>query len=574
MLMCYPASFELFPDEIILCVCQYLREADVLYSLYNLNSRLNTTITGYCRHLNLMAVSYKQFEYAVFHVLPQIGSIVRTFVLNGNWETIINNELSSILFVSHLSLLFPNLQRLIVKWFTSERFLSFVDTLQGFSQLMELDIRFLRGNAAGLLLQKVLSANNSQLSIVSFDQDSVDLDISDEINMISYPNIQELAINLTFSKLIPCLFVLVPNVRRLHLNIDELSNDSKSKLVDGNLSSLVYLTIFQLRSINLFWTFDEVAYLLKAMPSLQRLGLDMRTDDKRLVTEKDIMTILPASLSKIDLFIRYYFSKSKSDINEEHMFSSTHIPVACLLDEPRHRFLIHSIPYDLNSAILTASISRQMLSGWKYMKQIKDLYIYDITSTAEILLILQHFRRLRTLTIDAKDKSEKLIVPKESQSIDLKLPFLKQIETSGIFELFSLLNVAPNVDYLIVYFDCLKILLDDELTCHLLQTRIIRLNIMDWIDIESELLQRISQVFCSLRHLVITLKDATVSIDEFVLKIISLWKGKTRISIDVTGVLSEEICKNLRQWIIDHSHIKTEDSFTVEYNENWFDLWF
>ncbi|CAF2065624.1 unnamed protein product, partial [Rotaria magnacalcarata] len=63
---------------------------------------------------------------------------------------------------------------------------------------MELDIRFLRGNTAGLLLQKILSANNSQLSIVSFDQDSVDLDISDEINMISYPNIQELIINLTF----------------------------------------------------------------------------------------------------------------------------------------------------------------------------------------------------------------------------------------------------------------------------------------------------------------------------------------------------------------------------------------
>lgn len=154
------------------------------------------------------------------------------------------------------------------------------------------------------------------------------------------------------------------------------------------------------------------------------------------------------------------------------------------------------------------------------------------------------------------------------------MPCLKQIETSGIFELFPLLYVAPNADYLIVYFDCLKALLHDELTCQLLKARIIRLNIMDWVDVKSDLLERVSQVFSSLRHLVITLKDSTVSIDEFVLNIISLWKGKKRISIDVTGLLPEEIRKNLKQWIIDHSHIKEEDSFAVEYNENWFDLWF
>ncbi|CAF3466678.1 unnamed protein product [Rotaria sp. Silwood1] len=564
----------MLPDEIILSICQYLREADVLYSFYNLNTRLNITITGYCRYVNLMAVSYKQFEYAVSYVLPQIGSFVRTFVLNGNWETIINKNLSSILFISRLSLLFPQLERLIIKWFTSERLLSFIDSIQDFSKLIELDIRFLRGCTIDTLLTKVLSANNSQLKIVSIDQDSIDLDISDDGNVISYPNIQELTINLTLSKLIPCVFALVPNVRCLYLNTDELSNGSKSQLINNSLPCLVHLITFQLRSINFFWTFDEIAHLLKAMPSVKQLALDLRTDDKRLVNQEDFMTILPSSLTKLDFFIRYYFSKSNRDTELATSFLSTHIPTACLLDEPRHRFLIHTIPYDVHSAILTATISKQMPSGWKYMQRIKDLYIYDITSMLEILLILQHFRGLRTLTIDATDRSQILTLPKESQSINLELPFLKQIETSGIFELFPLLNAAPNLDYLIVYFDCLKTLFDDEFTCRLLQTRIIRLNIMDWIDVNSDLLQRISEVFGSLRHLVITLKDSTVLIDNFVLKIISLWKEKTRLSVDVTGSLPEEIRKNLRQWIIDHSHIKAEDSFTVEYNENWFDLWF
>ncbi len=164
-------------------------------------------------------------------------------------------------------------------------------------------------------------------------------------------------------------------------------------------------------------------------------------------------------------------------------------------------------------------------------------------------------------------------LPSQSKSIDLKLPFLQQIETSGIFELFPLLNAAPNFNYLIICFDCLKILLDDESTCRLLQTQTIRLNIMDWVDIKSDLIQRISHVFSSLRHLVVTLKDSKLLIDDFILKILSFCEGKSRFSIDVKGLLSTEASRNLRQWIINHSHITAEDSFAVEYNNNWFDLW-
>jgi hypothetical protein len=127
---------------------------------------------------------------------------------------------------------------------------------------------------------------------------------------------------------------------------------------------------------------------------------------------------------------------------------------------------------------------------------------------------------------------------------------------------------------MIIHFDCLKILLDDELTCQLVQTQIIRLNITDWIDIKSDLLERISQVFHSLCHIVITMKDSTILIDDFVLKILSLWKDKSRLSVDVKGSISEEKKKNLRQWLINHSHITINDSFAVECNDNWFDLWF
>ncbi|UJR29152.1 hypothetical protein I4U23_010366 [Adineta vaga] len=561
--MSFLLSFEHLPDEILIHICQYLHGADILFSFYNLNTRLNTTITGFYRYVNLTAVSYKQFEYAVRDVLPYTGSLVRSFILNGNWETIISKELSSILFISHISKLFPRIEKLVIKWFQSDKLLSFIDTLQNLPELVELDIRFLKGDTIDSLLENIFSANNHRLSIISFDYESVDLNLSDKENSISYTNIEQLTVNLTLSKYILSLFHLIPNVSRLYLSIDELSNDTKCKSIISHLPSLIHLIDFQLRTVNLFWTFEDISQLLKSMPLLQKLTLDLRTDDKRLVCKEDLCTILPNSLIQMSYFIRLYFSKTEPKIEIENLFSSPYSPVVSMLDSPRHRFIIYTIPCNSYAVILPATISKQMLAGWDYMDQTKDLHICDITSIMEILLILQHFRRLKVLTIDAKDRLQ-ILTSSSSSSINLKLPFLKQIEVSGILDFSPILQVAPNVDYIIIYFDCLKLLFENELTFRLLQTKIIRINIIDWVDLDSDLLEQIAQL-TSLCHIVITLKDPNLIIDDFVLKILSFWKDKSRLSIDIKGTLTVETRTDLRQWLFKHSHIKSDDSFSVEF---------
>ena len=397
---------ERLPDEVLLQICRYLRGADVFYSFYNLNSRLNTTIAGYCRYINIMSVSHKQFEYSVLHVLPHIGYLVRSFVLNGNWETIVNERLSSVLFSRNFPLLFPQLQRLIIKWFTRDKFLSFIEILQDCSQLIQLDLRFLKGDSIDLLRSNILSANRNQLEMISFDHDSLDFDISENDSTIAYPNIRQLSINLTSNQLLSRLFSLIPNVCHLIVNTDELSDGAESKSTLNNLSILIHLTSFKLRSVNLFWTFDEIHQILKSMPNLEKLTIDLRTDDKRLAIEQNLNEILPSSVTKLDFFVRYYYPQPRYANEISTCLSSTCLPIVSLLDKSRSRFLLHTVPCDLNSMILTGTISKQMLTGWKYTQQIEDLYIYDVTSLMDLISILQHFRRLRTLSIDTKDKSQ------------------------------------------------------------------------------------------------------------------------------------------------------------------------
>jgi hypothetical protein len=69
------------------------------------------------------------------------------------------------------------------------------------------------------LLKEVLSANNRRLRCITFDQDSIFLPLSLTDKTSLYSNIEELTINLIECDMMGDLFALIPNVRRLYINL-------------------------------------------------------------------------------------------------------------------------------------------------------------------------------------------------------------------------------------------------------------------------------------------------------------------------------------------------------------------
>ncbi|CAF3992299.1 unnamed protein product [Rotaria sp. Silwood1] len=155
----------------------------------------------------------------------------------------------------------------------------------------------------------------------------------------------------------------------------------------------------------------------------------------------------------------------------------------------------------------------------------------------------------------------------------LWLPCLKRLQVYGIFELLILISAAPNLNHLCVDYDCLASQLDNKSICNLFERQIIRLDICDWTSIEPDALQRIVQVFRSLNHLVIVPQDSAILIDWIPLTLLKFWNSKELPSLSVNGSPSDEAKKNLRQWLIENIHLLTEDSFGVEYQDGWFNLW-
>lgn len=160
------------------------------------------------------------------------------------------------------------------------------------------------------------------------------------------------------------------------------------------------------------------------------------------------------------------------------------------------------------------------------------------------------------------------------QPIVLNLPQLKQLDISGTCALFDIFKAAPNLDDLLIDYDCLKFLIDDHPTCGLLEQRIIRLVLFYWPTVKSDLLQPLFRVFRRLRHLCLNPRYSMIPSAELFLSSILSQANIKQLTTLIIGIkVSDEINENLRQWVIDHTELTIDDSFAVVGIDNRFILW-
>ncbi|CAF1375029.1 unnamed protein product [Adineta ricciae] len=568
-------TFENLPDEIILYICQYLRGADVLYSFYNLNTRLNTALTGYCRYVNLMGVAYKKLTYVIYHVLPCIGQHVRSFCLNTYWESMIPDQLSQLLYSSRLCGIFPYIENLTVRGFSSERLQVFLDCIENLPRLDNLKIQFLSGSSTGICLRKLFSANQGRLSKVFFDWNSIDLDIPQDTSDISCPNIQELTIPLTSINTLARLCKVIPNVHCLHVNLGTFFVDiGNCAEAFEDVSPLLRLVDFSIDSIDWFCPFDAFVAMIRKMPSLQKLKFNLCTEEESFLVEENIRMNLPISCYQIDYFIDYSPSEMDSEI-KNLLTSKRTVPssVHLLFDETHDILNIHTVPCCIQSFVLSGSVAKQMMSGSSYAEHIRNLHIYDAQCLNDVFQILQHFRHLHTLSINTLNSLTMLNNSTTSNKpIVFHLPYLKQLRIDGTCELSNLLDAASDLYQFNVDFDCVKMFIQNH--ARSTRTNVRSIDIFNWTDTHAELLQHITQTFVTLNHVNIHMASRTSTMDSFLLEYLPVCKNGMQVSLGVKGSLSEQVQTNIRQWVIDHSHLSEKDSFAVQYRRDWFQLWF
>ncbi|CAF1482735.1 unnamed protein product, partial [Rotaria sordida] len=300
---------------------------------------------------------------------------------------------------SNLSLICPNLHILILEYFTGEQLFDFIDKIKDFSHLVKLDIKELKERRFDELIRKIFNANNHQFRSITFDKSSIFLSLPDnDIHQISYPNIEELIINLIDCDMLGDLLKLIPNIRRLHLNLGRSSHVSLTSL--HKVSILNHLTDFQLYSIYMVWKFEDITNIISKMSYLERLVLYLFTDDERFLNRQNCIVIFPSSLVQMYFFIYYYIEEIFIETNTSlSTWPSNYITSSCILNESCQYITIHTIPFNLSTINIPPTIDQHMLPRWKYMEKVKSLNIYGKFSSIDILMIVEHFHQLQILNI-------------------------------------------------------------------------------------------------------------------------------------------------------------------------------
>jgi hypothetical protein len=399
-------TFEKLPDEIILDICRFLSSSDILYSLFDLNSRLNSTIFIYRRHVVLRRTSFLEFEYLCLNVLPKIGSTIRSLSINANWTDLLAKRFLHY-FGNKINEIFCNLEHLILVAFSGNELNDYMENITDLPCLTKLTIHD-RYNVTEeykkVLFDKILSANKNRLEKVLFNRHSESLSIDPE-NSIIYPNIVHLSIHLEKINDLRLLFKLIPNIRQLFIVINKQLEDEMIQFDDLIMKNLIE---FHMESFRRCWIFDEVNFLLKQMPFLQSLSLDLFSQDVHLFNGEKFLSILPRdTLQRFNLAIDYTSDEEIDFIdNIKSSWESTPYSICCLMEDSQTHMFLHTIPYGFPYLDISSSFVKYMdKKANEHNYCIKELLLFSVNTLAETFVAIKNCSQVKDLALEIEDQS-------------------------------------------------------------------------------------------------------------------------------------------------------------------------
>lgn len=388
------STFEIFPDEIILEICRYLHCSHVLYSFFDLNSRLNRTITSYCQHVWFRRASYKQLLHIYQYILPRIGSSILSLTIHPLHQASFPSS-----FKEQISNIFPNLKTLTLTSWTSENLLLFIiNSIQQMKYLQKLVIQELSCSLAiddRDFIEKIFNNKNSSLTNIIFDYDCDSFNfINHSINNIISHNILHLTIQLDSLMDLSLLIHFIPNIYQLDVSF----KNSSLKQVPFNIT-LPFLRILSLWAIHWYSNLDDLISLFPIVPSIEQLSLTISTRDESLINGEKLLSILPCQLKQFNYTVCYYSVENYNLNSIKNSWQS--IPIVCSVSEIDQRIFLHTLPYASSRLTIRSSLAKNISTKdiYQMYSKVDQIQVYTMTNLSETFPIIGQCRRVREITL-------------------------------------------------------------------------------------------------------------------------------------------------------------------------------
>ncbi|CAF0917749.1 unnamed protein product [Didymodactylos carnosus] len=509
---------EVLPDELLIQICIYLKPYDVLNSLNNLNTRLNRTITKYRQNINLSNISFDECQRYCTLILPSISSTIRSLTLSNRHTP---KQIEIVLNKLNFKYQFECLTLIDCTNDDTERYLTKLEIFQHLNEFHILSDNLLLENETFVL--KKLFSNKTHLNKIDIKWL---LGFSlEHIVLKQNKYILDLEITLNSINDLMILFNIVPNIQRLNVEIG--SDSCVSKIKSLNLCSLTYLHLKMDNRQLKYYTFE---LLMRYIPTLEHVSINISTYDKRFINGHDLKSLL----HKLKQFHCSVELKDK-EINIDYVIQTFTTEfwliekkwyINCYNDFDCQTFYLHTLPYPYKIMSSIHLVNSKSTSPTIIYSTITDVFFNGHNNylfRSSFFQFLNQFRNIQRLTLSQSC----FIMDKQQQP--LVLSKLRHLSILGSFDndlslIFfnSLLSKCLNISSLCLSYIKIQLLIQNINSDYYRWTNYIEhLTIHSSNEITLDELQTLSKIFPKINYLKFSIlndlfnKSICITIDNF-----------------------------------------------------------
>jgi hypothetical protein len=255
------------------------------------------------------------------------------------------------------------------------------------------------------LLQRILTANNNRLTSILFDDDSLSFSYQNKTNM-NYPHIEKLTIELKTVTDLHRLLTSLPQLKFIDVNISNEYPVPNRKIQWIPILTLKY---FRLRSFIHSWRLNDLSLILKRIPNVQELMIEISTDeDDDLIDGQKMFSHLSSlSLTKFSYFLQ--FDSPSSLFEETNILSSWeqfNQEFICFKNDDDNTLVLYTLPFNISSLSLRYPLAKNKIFMDNYSSQVRSLNLYQVsTRIAETFSIINKCRRVQRLLLRIDEDS-------------------------------------------------------------------------------------------------------------------------------------------------------------------------
>ncbi|CAF1119117.1 unnamed protein product [Rotaria magnacalcarata] len=417
------AKLEDLPDEILIEICIYLNGVDVINAFGQLNSRLEKTIGQFRCDINLQYLTFNQFQRYCFHLLRYNAEYIVKLTLN-TWYS--PGEISlfhkSIAQCNTLRDFLPSLQQLWLINFSNQDVeilpkILFVEKL-----MIDIDTQMPLLHSSKVLLDRYLFCTPNKIKELRLYGAEDGIELQHDVAIMMCQWLEKLIISVATLDDLILIFRRAPNLNKLHIEVNILSVDLPKQYATIEMM-LKHIKDFHLwiKDKRLL-IFDDLCNILINMPTIERLSLEIETDDINFSEGyrwKELLSNLP-NLSRLDLGLKIWIGWDSVPIDVSpylETFIESNIDVCCYADS--RVLFIDTIPYDFDSVtgIMTSPrASTAKPTNMKLFQQrarkVNTLCFdgrHELTSANDWLRVINRFPDLQVLdiaSINVRDETE------------------------------------------------------------------------------------------------------------------------------------------------------------------------